>query len=244
MTRPAPAPTLSVVTPAFDEARSLPLFHARLTEALAGLEVVEEGWEWIVVDDGSRDQTSEVIAELAATDGRVRGVRLERNHGSHAAILRGLTESRGRAVFILAADLQDPPKLATELLVHWRDGARIVWGVRDRYAAEGRVRVAFSTLYHALQRRAGGARGLPPGGAGCCLLDRAVVDVLCRAVPPPVDVFAAAGRLSLPSATVAYRRAPRAFGRSGWSTGKKVRFALRSLVAGVGRSDTREIHSR
>lgn len=221
-----PPASLSVVTPALNEAESLPLLHARFTAALDPLDLP---WEWIVVDDGSADATSEVVARLAARDGRVRGVRLARNGGSHVAILRGLAASEGAAVVVLAADLQDPPELCRELLGRWREGARVVWAVR-RDAGRGWLAAAPSRLYHALLRRLGGARGLPAGGAGFCLLDRSVVDSLMRRAPPPVDVFAAVGRLPIDAATVLYDRAPRRYGRSGWSLGKKVRFALRSLV--------------
>jgi len=220
---------LSVVTPAYNEAENLPLFHARLVAALAGLDDVDGGWEWIVVDDGSRDGTGDAVARLAR-DARVRGVRLPRNAGSHPAILRGLAESRGAAVLVLAADLQDPPELCAEILARWRAGARVVWAVRRRRDGEGRLAVASSRLYHALLRRLRGARGLPAGGTGFCLLDRGVVETVCRRARPPVDVFAAVGRLGVRSAAVPYDRSPRRHGRSGWSWSKKVRFALRSLA--------------
>jgi dolichol-phosphate mannosyltransferase len=228
------APLLSVVTPAFDEAPSLPLLHARLAAALAELDDLEgsrPAWEWIVVDDGSRDGTGETLARLTASDPRVRGLRLDRNRGSHPAILRGLADARGAAVLVLAADLQDPPELTPQLLALWRQGARIVWAVRGRREGDGRLTVALANLYHGLLRRFGGAPGLPAGGAGFCLLDRSVVDALCRRTPPPVDVFAAAGRLPVPAAAVSYDRAPRRHGHSRWSLGRKLHFAIRSLLA-------------
>ena len=221
---------LSVVTPAFNEAANLPLLYPRLQHALAGADLGGD-WEWIVVDDGSRDGTSDAVAVLAALDARVRGVRLPRNAGSHPAILRGFAESRGEALLILVADLQDPPELTGELVRRWREGAQVVWAVRQGRDGESRLALAGSRLYHALTRRVRGARGLPAGGTGFCLLDREVMDTILGRVPAPVDVFAAAGRLSVPCAVVGYQRQPRRHGRSGWSFPKKVRFALRSLLA-------------
>jgi polyisoprenyl-phosphate glycosyltransferase len=223
MGRPA---SLSVVTPALNEEESLPLLYGRIVAALEPLDI---DWEWIVVDDGSADATSAAVARLAARDGRVRGLRLDRNRGSHVAMLRGLAASRGAAAVVMAADLQDPPELCRELLDRWREGARVVWAVR-REAGRGWLAAAPSLLYHALLRRVFGARGLPPGGTGFMLLDRELADSLVGRLPPPVDVFAAAGRLPVAAATVLYDRSPRRHGRSGWSLGKKVRFALRSLV--------------
>jgi glycosyltransferase involved in cell wall biosynthesis len=219
--------SLSVVTPALDEEKNLPLLYDRLTAALGTLGL---DWEWIVVDDASADATSAVVAGLAARDRRVRGLRLATSSGSHAAMLRGLAASRGAAAVVLAGDLQDPPELCAELLGCWRRGARVVWAVR-RDARRGWLAAAPSRLYHALLRHLRGARGLPPGGAGFCLLDRAVVEALRRRQPPPVDLFAAVGRLRLAAATVLYDRAPRRHGGSGWSWRKKVRFAMRSLLA-------------
>jgi dolichol-phosphate mannosyltransferase len=221
---------LSVVTPALNEAENIPLFHARLVASLDGLDDLAGSWEWIVVDDGSGDGTSDAVALLAARDARVRGVRLPRNLGSHPAILRGLAESRGAAVLVMAADLQDPPELCGDLLARWREGVGVVWAVRRRRDSEARLLVAVSGLYHALLRRWGGARGLPAGGTGFCLFDRRVAETVCRRVPPPVDVFAAAGRLDVRFATIPYDRSARRHGRSGWSWGRKVRFALHSLV--------------
>jgi glycosyltransferase involved in cell wall biosynthesis len=224
MNRPA---SFSIVTPALNEAESLPLLHARIT---AALDPLSPDWEWIVVDDGSADSTSEVAARLAAQDARVRGVRLARTSGSHVAMLRGLAASRGTAVVALAADLQDPPELCRELLGRWRVGVGVVWAVR-RDSDRGWLAAAPSRLYHALVRGVGGAHGLPAGGAGFFLLDRAVVDSLLQLAPPPVDVFAAVGRMAIPAATVLYDRSPRRHGSSRWSLGKKVRFALRSLAS-------------
>ena len=229
------------MTPAFQEEANLPLLHARLAAALAQTAAT---WEWIVVDDGSTDGTSAAVAHLAAWDGRVRGLRLVRNGGSHAAILRGFAAARGAAVLVLAADLQDPPETCAAMVDAWRRGARIVWAVRGRgelgghgspaglLAALSRVP---SRLYHGLLRRWRGASALPPGGAGFVLVDRQVAAALAARQPAPVDVFAALGRLDREfagcGATVVYERAPRRHGRSGWTLGKKVRFAVRSLAA-------------
>jgi len=91
---------VSIVTPAFNEAESLPLLYARLKAVLDPLGVE---WEWIVVDDHSRDATIDVVARLAAGDARVRGIRFARNAGSHAAIACGLHHAAGAAAVMLSA---------------------------------------------------------------------------------------------------------------------------------------------
>ena len=86
--------TISVVTPAFNEAGNLPLFYQRLCRALNGPGI---DWEWIVVDDHSTDDTFSVLQQLADRDGRVRGLRFSRNFGSHPAMICGLRQARGGA---------------------------------------------------------------------------------------------------------------------------------------------------
>jgi len=85
---------ISIVTPAFNEAANLPVLYERLVAAMRD---VGGDWEWIVVDDHSRDETFAVIEALALRDARVRGFRLSRNSGSHVAITCGLRLD-GRAV--------------------------------------------------------------------------------------------------------------------------------------------------
>ena len=101
-------PTISVVTPAFNEAANLPALFVRLVETL---EAADLTWEWIVVDDHSRDDTFATIQHLAQVDPRVRGCRLARNGGSHVAVACGLRKARGASAVVLVADGQDPPEI-------------------------------------------------------------------------------------------------------------------------------------
>ena len=132
---------LSVVTPAYNEARNLPVLHERLCGVLDGLDLE---WEWIVVDDHSRDDTFEVLCGLAAKDPRVRGIRLSRNFGSHTAIPCALDHARGACAAMIAADLQDPPEVIPELLEKWRAGAQVVWAVRAAREGEKASTLLFS----------------------------------------------------------------------------------------------------
>jgi dolichol-phosphate mannosyltransferase len=104
---------LSILTPAFNEAANLEAVYARLTVAM---QVHDMDWEWVIVDDHSRDDTFGVVERLAAADERVRGIRLSRNSGSHVAITCGLHQVRGDAAVMMAADLQDPPEVIGAML--------------------------------------------------------------------------------------------------------------------------------
>ena len=104
---------ISILTPAFNEAANLPALYERL---IATMRAVGGDWEWVIVDDHSRDETFAVIEALALRDSRVRGFRLARNSGSHVAITCGLHHVEGDAAVMMAADLQDPPETLASMV--------------------------------------------------------------------------------------------------------------------------------
>jgi len=117
------APQLSVVIPFLNEAEVLPATIERLQSILATL---PESSEIVLVDDGSTDTSSEVIAACSRTAADIRLIQLSRNFGKEAAMTAGLAHARGQAIVILDADLQDPPELIPEMLTHWRSGVDVV----------------------------------------------------------------------------------------------------------------------
>jgi dolichol-phosphate mannosyltransferase len=112
---------LSVVAPMHDEEDNVAAFHARTVAALDGLD-----FELVLVDDGSRDSTGQLLRALAADDERIKLVALSRNFGHQAAISAGLEHARGDVVVMIDADLQDPPELIPEMVAAWRRGADVV----------------------------------------------------------------------------------------------------------------------
>jgi dolichol-phosphate mannosyltransferase len=220
-------PLLSIVTPAFNEAANLPEFHRRVAAALTGVE-----WEWIVVDDHSADETFAVLTELAQRDTRVRGVRLQRNFGSHAAIACGLRQARGNAAVVLAADLQDPPELVSEMIQRWRDGVQIVWAVNSRPPPDQEFADrAMSWLYHFTMRRIAGLRELPPPGADAFLIDRTLMAALEQCGESHTNVFVLLAWIGGRQAEVAFEKQARRAGRSGWTWAKKIELLVDSVTA-------------
>ncbi len=220
---------LSIVTPAFNEARNLPLLRARLEPVLEALGVA---WEWIVVDDHSSDDTFAVAAMLAREDDRVRGIRLARNAGSHAAILCGLAACAGDATVVMASDLQDPPEAIPALLARWRHGAEVVWAARAARPGTPWPRRLAARLYHEAVRRLGRLPAYPPGGADFLLLARPARDRLLAAGGAH-DLFIAIARLDVRYAVVACDKQPRGHGRSGWTLRRKAWLALAGLWTAV-----------
>lgn len=126
-------PTVSVVSPCFNEEEVLDEFHRRTAAACAALGCA---YEIVLVNDGSRDSTAAILDDLAGRDPHVVAVHLSRNHGHQLALTAGLSTCRGEYVLAIDADLQDPPELLGEMLARCRQGADVVYGQRRRRAGE------------------------------------------------------------------------------------------------------------
>ncbi len=218
---------LSIVTPAYNEAANLPQLHARLVETMTR---VGGDWEWVIVDDHSRDDTFQVIENLALRDARVRGFRLSRNSGSHVAITCGLHHVDGDAAVMMAADLQDPPDTLSAMIARWRHGAQVVWATRRAQPGE-RPHRGFATLYYWIMRNVVGMREMPARGADFFLIDRAVLDAYRRFPERNVSVLALITWLGFRQEFVEYDKQPRVAGQSGWTFSKKVKLVIDSVAS-------------
>jgi polyisoprenyl-phosphate glycosyltransferase len=231
MSTPAPDPAsrgrISVVTPAFNEAANLAIFYERLVDALARSPA---DWEWLLVDDHSADGTYATACTLAASDPRVRPIRLAANVGAHAAIGCGFDAARGEAAVVFAADLQDPPDLLPRMISAWLEGAKVVWGSRLKRASQNPLRYAATRLHTGIVRAFAGP-GFPADGADCVLVGTEALTALKRVRERRVPVFALIASLGLPYQVIVYDRAPRLRGQSGWTLEKKVGLVTDSITA-------------
>jgi dolichol-phosphate mannosyltransferase len=142
-----PPPTLSLVLPIHDEEDVIPELHRRLQALLASLGLPSE---IIFVDDGSQDRSFELLRELSASEPRYRIVSFARNFGHQAAITAGLDYSRGEAVTVMDADLQDPPEVVPEMVAKWREGFDVVYAVRRRREGETPFKVLTARVFYRL----------------------------------------------------------------------------------------------
>lgn len=143
---PDPNISLSVVVPCFNEQDVLIELERRLCAICD--EIVPHAYEIILVDDGSRDGTGKIIAEIVRRNPRITCIELSRNFGHQIALTAGLSFARGRRIFIIDADLQDPPELLGEMLRLMDQGANVVYGKRKIREGENQFKLKSAQLFY------------------------------------------------------------------------------------------------
>lgn len=137
---------LSVIVPCYNEAEVIDVFVDRMTKACQ--ECVGENFEIILVDDGSSDETMELIVKCNASDPRIVGLQLFRNHGHQLAASAGLQISRGDRVLLIDADLQDPPELLPAFAAKMDEGYDVVYGRRTNRSGETWFKKLSASLFY------------------------------------------------------------------------------------------------
>lgn len=217
---------LSLVIPAYNEAGNIANLLARLTEHTAGFADVEI----VIVDDGSRDGSADILRGCLAANPGLRYVSLSRNYGHQAALRAGLREATGDCVICMDADLQHPPALLASMVECWLDGADIVNCIRhDQKTLPLFKRLSSRWFYQFLSFISG--LELVPGSSDFRLLDRKVLDILNRL--PEADLFyrGIIPTLGFRVATIDYQPAERQHGISKYTLRKMVRLALNGVIS-------------
>jgi len=217
---------LSVVIPCHNERDVIEATHARL---VAVLPATGMDFEILYIDDGSRDDTLERLAAIAARDGRVTVIELSRNFGQQAAMSAGLAAARGAAIVITDADLQDPPEVIPEMVAAWRAGVDVAYGRRRRRAGETAFKLATASLYHRLLARLM-PYPMPVDTGDFKLIDRAVADAVVALPEKRRYLRSLVPWAGFRHEPVWYDRHPRAAGETKYSPWKLAKLAGDALV--------------
>ncbi|MCV6962697.1 glycosyltransferase family 2 protein [Mycobacterium intermedium] len=220
-------PAVSVVAPCFDEEEVLPLFLSRVRGVLEELGTTSE---IVLVDDGSRDRTWEIIEKAAVEDPRVVGVRLMRNHGHQLALTAGLSVCRGERVLIIDADLQDPPELLPDMMALMDEGADVVYGQRRRREGEGLFKRASASVFYRMIGRMTEV-DIPHDTGDFRLITRRVLDLLISMPERHRFVRGLVSWIGGKQVPLVYDRDPRAAGESKYPFTKMLRFAVDAITA-------------
>jgi polyisoprenyl-phosphate glycosyltransferase len=167
-------PVFSIVGPVYNEEALLEEFCGRMIEVL---ETLGEPFELVLVNDGSRDRSPEILRRMHALDPRVKVLNFSRNFGMQAALTAGLDYAAGQAIIVMDTDLQDPPAVVPQLIERWRSGYQLVYAQRAERAGESWFKKFTASAFYRLITRITSVE-IPVDTGEFRLMDRQVVDAI------------------------------------------------------------------
>ncbi len=220
-------PKMSIVIPVYYNAENLPPLYEDIKKKV--LDVADFDVELVMVDDGSGDNSYEVMRALKEQDSRIHIYKLSRNFGSDAAVLCGLTHATGDCAVVKAADLQEPTEMLLEMYESWQRGNNVVLAVREG-REESRSQEFFADMYYAMARKFA-LPTMPKKGFDVFLLDRKVIEVLARMDEPNSALSGQILWSGFTTGVVTYVRRERKIGKSRWTLKKKIRLVADTLFS-------------
>ncbi len=220
-------PVYSVVAPVFNEEETLPHFYERMIVVMDGL---GEPFELLLVNDGSRDNSFQIMRELHQQDPRVRVIDFSRNFGHQIAISAGLDYAQGQAVIIVDSDLQDPPEVIPRLVERWKNGAEVVYAQRATRVGETKFKLVTASLFYRLIRRITSVN-IPRDVGDFRLMDRRVVDTLVLMREQHRFMRGLSAWVGFRQEAVLYERQERFAGQTKYPLMKMIRFSLDAITS-------------
>ena len=217
----------SLIVPVYNEEKTLPELYRRIKGVI---EQLDGQTELILVNDGSRDRSLQIIRELHQKDARVSYLSLARNFGHQIAVTAGLNFARGQVIVIMDADLQDPPELILEMIKKWRQGYQVVYAQRTQRRKEGWFKRFTAYLFYRLLKRLADV-DIPTDTGDFCLMDRQVVDVLNSMPERNRYIRGLRSWVGFQQTSVLFERDPRFAGEVKYTFSKSFALAINGLVS-------------
>lgn len=217
---------ISIIVPVYYNADTLELLYEDMKEKI----LTELGdYEIVLVDDGSGDDSWQVMNRLRERDSHIKLLKLSRNFGEHAALLAGLCACSGDCAVTKQADLQEDSRIILEMYESWKRGNKVVLAVRKE-RKENPVKVFFANLYYALIRKIVN-KNMPVGGCDCYLVDRKVIEVLERLDEKNSSLTLQVLWAGFRTDMIYFVRQDREIGKSRWTLSKKVKLVMDSVMS-------------
>ncbi|MEN6436210.1 MAG: glycosyltransferase family 2 protein [Anaerolineaceae bacterium] len=220
-------PTFSIIAPVYNEKDCLDILVSRISEVM---DITKEPWELVIVDDGSQDGSTDIIRRLAKQDCRVRPVIFARNFGHQVAVTAGMDYSRGKAVVIIDADLQDPPEVILEMIERWKEGYQVVYAVRTEREGETWFKRTTASVFYRLIARITDVK-IPLDTGDFRLMDRKVVDVMGKMRERHRFLRGMSSWVGFKQTGVHYKRAARFAGKTKYPLKKMLALALNAITS-------------
>lgn len=219
---------LSVVVPCYDESDGIYELHRRVSAVCKTH--VGDSYEFVLVNDGSADGTWGAMKEISKRDKHVVAVDLSRNHGHQLALSAGLSVCRGERIFILDADLQDPPELLPKMMARMDDGCDVVYGQRIKREGETVFKKATAFLFYRLLNRMVDV-DIPKDTGDFRLLSRRALDVLNSMPEQHRFIRGMVSWVGFRQDALPYERAARFAGETKYPLSKMIRFAVDAITS-------------
>ena len=223
-------PLYSIIVSVYNEEAVLPIFHQEVSAVIDSMADTAD-FELLFVNDGSHDNSRQVLQQLMEKDQRVRVIHFSRNFGHEAAMLAGIDHCRGEAAVCMDSDLQHPPTLLPQMFEQYRQGKDVITMMRTERADGGASKHLSSRLFYHLINKISDAQ-LQPGASDFFLLSQRVINVLrsdyrerTRFLRGIIQI------IGFEKASLTYEAPPRAAGESKYSLWKLLKFSFTAIAS-------------
>ncbi len=217
----------SVVIPVYNEEEVVNECYSRIKKVM---DSTNEKYEIIFVNDGSKDNTRQMLKEICRVDGNVKLIDFSRNFGHQSAITAGMNYSIGQAVVVIDADLQDPPEVILRMLEKWREGYQVVYGKRLKREGESIFKKATAKVFYRILARLT-EFDIPVDAGDFRLIDRKVCDALNKMDEKNRYVRGIISWLGFNTTYVEFVREKRYAGKTKYPLRKMLKFATDAVVS-------------
>lgn len=218
---------LSIIIPIYNEATNIQLLYDRLKTVVSALQI---STEYIFINDGSKDESILLIKALAAKNENVKYIDFSRNFGHQLAVTAGLEKSKGKAVVIIDADLQDPPELIIDLYKKYKEGYEVVYAKRKSREGESFAKKFTARSFYRILKKIT-TIDIPVDTGDFRIIDRKIVDLLKQMPEQHKFLRGQISWVGFNQTFVEYDRQERHGGKTGYTYKKMIRFALDGITS-------------
>lgn len=220
---------ISIIVPAYNESKMLPLFFTELSNVCINSSI---DYELIFVDDGSQDNTWDIILQLSGQHNNIHGIRFSRNFGKESAIYAGLAKCTGEAAIVMDADLQHPPKYIPEMIEYYYSGYSIVQCIKKKRATDECVCYKIlAKLFYACFRQLVPQSIDISSSSDFILLDRKILKEVLNFHEKYFFFRGIVSSIGYERAKIEFEVEPRQFGETKWSYLNLYKYAISNIAA-------------